>query len=68
MEVKIVEVKCGKCGNDTQSPPAPQCHSCGAYVCTPCTPLIAIKECPVCDAVFREVDVVVPAGAVERID
>ena len=39
-EVKIVEVKCGKCEKDSQFPPAQPCHSCGAYVCEPCTPRI----------------------------
>ena len=68
LEEKIVEVKCGKCKADTKSPPAQQCHSCAAYVCTPCTPLSAVKECPVCDAVFREVDVVVPAGPAELVE
>jgi hypothetical protein len=68
VEVKIVEVKCSQCKKDTQSPPAQQCHSCAAHVCTTCTPRIDIKECPVCDCTFREVDVVVPAPAPERVE
>ena len=67
-EEKVVEIKYGKCDKDTQFPPAQQCHSCGAYVCVPCTPRIDFKECPVCDGIFPEVDVVVPAAGAEHVD
>ena len=67
-EVKVVDLKCGKCDVDTKLPPAQQCHSCGAYCCPACTPRIDAKECQVCDEIFREVDVVVPAAPAEPIE
>ena len=67
-EVKVVDVKCGKCDKDTQFPPAKQCNACAAYVCDPCAPRIDVEECPVCDGIFLAVHVVVPAPAAEHVD
>ena len=68
LEAKPVDVKCGKCDKETQVPPGQQCHSCGAYVCLPCIPSADAKECPVCEGIFREVDVVLPVEPAEHVD
>ena len=60
-EAPPVEVKCGQCSMDTLCPPAEKCHSCGAYCCVDCIPRLDVPGCPVCEDVFRSVDVVLPA-------
>ena len=63
VEAPPVDVKCGSCEHDTKFPPAEKCHSCGAFCCTGCVPGPGVTGCPVCDDIFRSVDVVIPKEA-----